>query len=543
MEQLTNIHPEVMRNKRRNELIAEFLSIYFLASLPLDPNTEHDIDNISKHRKTSFEEQEASSNTVKELKERILKIMESFPTGHTQDLQINAILNEVHALGLSERIHHSIEEEKKRIAREVNEIFKKKTAEGVSEEVIAERVSKLREVCFDAHSPETSEKIREDFPTGNFLFHGTNVTGMVNVIDSGNLSNYKRLQEEEKRKAETEGRKPNYPPRNSGYEGISWSFNQVDALPGTRYHLAGFLTSPEQATTKGDQLSIPSRPAPYELLQVGGELDSNLYFELKTQQEIFGPAIYDSNIVSNLVYFEMGLSGQRESAIGNFLKGEVGISELENLLRSKFSLNEDGTMEFYPDLIQQRGEIIPPALVWIQGLIDSGRIKNVPEFEGCKNVYDVLGKFNSETYKSLLKESKKDIKKIEDRLDRFEENISEVSIQVSEMYLVIPESDLENYLRLLAIKGIKPKGIIVYASNKVMIENFASKSKGDAEEFSQILRNVIPERDGVIDYESQLLGLKITQDVRGGHAGQVIKESALGKRKVLKNKDGNFVIE
>jgi hypothetical protein len=513
---------EALKGKSKNQIIAEILTLNYLY-------------------KTSSDQRDLEITNVRE---RILKILENNPSQIIEDTQVETILSEIHEQGLLERVGLSIQKEKESIDSHVRRSFEKRFAENTnSEETISERIADLRSMMMDASDPKTSERVRKDFPSGNFLFHGTHVDGVIEIISSGEISNFKKLHTVETRKAEVEGRKAQTPKRNSGYEGISWSFNQVDALPGTRYHLAGFLTSPEQATAKGDQLSIPSRPAPFELIQLGGELDSNLYFELKTQQEVIGPVIYDSNIISNLIYFDMGLSSQKESAIGNFLKREMEISELESILRSKFSLNEDRTMEFSPDLIQQRGDVIPPALVWIQGLIDSGRIKSVPGLEDCKNVYEVLSKFNSETYKSLLRESKKDSNSIQDKINSYEDSISEIAIPVTEMYLVIPESDLENYLRLLAIKGIKPKGIIVYDSSRVMIENFASKSRGDADEFSQILRNVVPERDGVIDYESQLLGLKITHDVRGGHAGQVIKESALGNRKVLKNKDNKFVIE
>lgn len=550
----STIESESLRSRRRKELIAEFLSIYQLESTidldwpeDRDGNTDiiKDIENFLEKSNKKGIEIEESIRIMKEYKERILKIFETIPSNHTQDIQINAILNEIHRLGLSERLVLTIEKEKQRINSEVKTAFQKSIFRPYSESEIEGRLSELTKICYDISSPETSEKIKNDFPSGNFLFHGTSVRGMIDVIYSGELSNFKKLHDAEAKRAEAEGRKPNDLSRNSGYEGISWSFNAVDALPGTRYHLAGFLTSPETVLNNDTQLVIPSRPAPYELLQVSKEIDSKRFYELKIQDEIYGSGGFsDRSVIENLICYEMSIGNDRSSVIKDFLSKESDLEKLTSIFRSKFTLREGKTVEFSSDLSQQNGEIIPSFLVWVQAIIDSGRISEIEGFENCQNVIEVIDKISTENYRVFFKEMRKDIKYIQNELKDSEEKISSLEVDVSQMYLVVPNEDLENYLRLFAATGKNPKGILVYDSKKISLENFASKSKGDHEEFTALLRHVVPQGDGAIDYEDEILGLKITSDIRVGHAGHVLKDSALTNRKiVVKGEDGNLIIK
>jgi len=523
----STIESESLRSRRRKQLIAEFLSISYIHI-------------------TNYEDNQEINDRIQVYQRRILEIFETIPSNHTQDIQINAIFNEIHRLGLSESLHISIERERESVAREVRDEFRLHSKESVSEDTISERMVDLRQICYDVNSPETIEKIREDFPSGNFLFHGTTVRGMAGIIESGELSNFKKLYEAEQKKAEEEGRRPNLLRRNSGYEGISWSFNAVDALPGTRYHLAGFLTSPESALSKDSQLVIPSRPAPFELLQVSSELESRRYYELKVQDEILGPGngLSDTSIIANLIFYEMSLGKNTGSVVKEFLSKKTELSELVSLLKSNYSVTEDGGIKFSPELSQQKGEVLPPLLVWMQAIIDTGRITQVEGFQDCTDVYQVFQRISPDNYKSFFLEMKRDSRRIQNELQRYEESISSLEIDLSQMYLVVPDTDVEDYLRLLAINGKRPKGILVYESSKVSIENFASKSKGDHEEFTALLRNVVPQGDGAIDYEDQILGLRITPDIRVGHAGHVLKDSALtNKRIVVMAENGNLVVK
>ena len=99
---------------------------------------------------------------------------------------------------------------------------------------------------------------------------------------------------------------------NSGFEGISWSMDGIDALPGTRGNIAGFLAAPEDVLGGETQLVVPSRPAPYEMLQTSKEVDPRELYTLKNQVETWGDGGFsfgeknsvDGNLVRMLTYDE-----------------------------------------------------------------------------------------------------------------------------------------------------------------------------------------------------------------------------------------------
>ena len=120
------------------------------------------------------------------------------------------------------------------------------------------RIAELRRLIVEPDNPEALNRFREDFPSGNFVYHGTEFGRVIEILTSGYLKNVKALKE-------THGK---YVPNNSGYEGTSWSLNdEIEALPGDRFHLAGLLGSPEKILDPNQQFTIPSRPSPSELIQ------------------------------------------------------------------------------------------------------------------------------------------------------------------------------------------------------------------------------------------------------------------------------------
>ena len=79
------------------------------------------------------------------------------------------------------------------------------------------RIAELRRLIVDPDDPEALDHFREDFPSGNFVYHGTKFGRVIEILASGYLKNVKALKE-------THGENV---PNNSGYEGISWSFNKI----------------------------------------------------------------------------------------------------------------------------------------------------------------------------------------------------------------------------------------------------------------------------------------------------------------------------
>lgn len=112
------------------------------------------------------------------------------------------------------------------------------------------------------------------------MYHGSTVERLEKILQTGGIKNGVALLEDD----------PNINAfdLNSGFEGVSWSLDAIDALPGTRGHIAGFLAAPEDILASDEQLVIPSRPAPYEVLQVKGEIGAEELYQLKNQYETWG---------------------------------------------------------------------------------------------------------------------------------------------------------------------------------------------------------------------------------------------------------------
>ncbi|MEF3245513.1 MAG: hypothetical protein K6343_06025 [Caldisericaceae bacterium] len=416
----------------------------------------------------------------------------------------------------------------------------------------AEKIKQLRTRVIYLTKPEQTKALAAQFPGGNYLYHGTRVEQAIAILESGNLSNVKGLYDAEEERIKREGGEEKIIRRNSGYEGISWNYNKIGALPGDRYHLVGFLASPQEVLKEGEKLAIPSRPAPYELIQ--GNINSARYYSLKTQQELLITiGLGETNsVLSNIVqlsrYRENQTKGEVnpfsiDSMLQNFIDKNTDDTEMSNKLRGLYSLREDGTIEFNPSLLQQVSNEIPVAAVWLQALIDTGRIKNIKGFEDITTVRQAVQRIDNINYKAFIEELRKEKNYLEQAIKDDDDNVTAVSVPVSQMYLVIPNIDLERYMKILARTKIQPKGIVVYDHNAVRLEHFASMHKGDNEAMSQLLRNAIQPTEGYIDYEEEILGTKITPEKMVGYRKHVIGEEHLTKRKSLRrDEQGRLVV-
>jgi len=419
------------------------------------------------------------------------------------------------------------------------------------------RIAELRRLIVDPDDPEALDHFREDFPSGNFVYHGTKFGRVIEILASGYLKNVKALKE-------THGK---YVPNNSGYEGISWSLNNIEALPGDRFHLAGFLGSPEEILDPNQQFTIPSRSAPFELIQINRDIEPNEFYDFNIQNRIYRHvSLGDSNsVASNLVKvanFENKNTSKSDSIpmLIKFLNKHPDDQELAQELRKFYQIrtkdgqlkrfgenfnNSDSTVRLSEALLQQNE--IPVAAVWIQALIDTGRINNDPDFQGLTTVRAIVQKMPGK--KNPLKEEFfKEIAYLNRLWEEQERKITPIQVPVSKLYLVVPRHDLEKYLQILARcePSTWPKGIIVYDNRQIRLENFASLHTGDYATLSQWLQNLIPPKtpaEGYIDYCSTFLGKpEISPEDRGGYMNQVIRDSIIRKRPSIIVNNGRLII-
>lgn len=436
---------------------------------------------------------------------------------------------------------------------EINKRFSEyDEAHPLTPEENAERMARLKEGVIVISDPEQAKRLAENFPGGNFLYHGTEVTQAISILDSGELLNAKALADREETRVASEGGEKKLLKRNSGYEGISWNYREIGAMPGDRYHLVGFLASPVDVLTDGRQLAIPSRPAPHELILMDGDIDANHFYVSKTQQELIASiSMGDTNSVlsniSNLSSFReaqaSGSSIPEESILNNFSKSGLTDQEMRMMLKSMYSARDNGTIELSPDLLQQAKNDIPVAAVWFQALIDTGRIKNVKGFEDITTVRETIERITPDNSRNFYDEIRTDNRFLAEEVKSEDDKVGSISVPTSDAYLVIPNTDLDRWLGVLARTKVQPKGIVVYDHMAVRLENFASMHRGDNQGLTDILQSAIPPTEGHIDYESQILGEEITPNKMVGYRKHVIAEKHLEHRKVLrKDPQGNLVV-
>jgi hypothetical protein len=391
-------------------------------------------------------------------------------------------------------------------------------------------------------------KLQVDFPSGNFLYHGTETEQLIKILESGYLSNAGALYEQETKLAETEGRDTEFIRRNSGYEGISWSLNNVDALPGDRYHLAGLLAAPEVVLGKDEQLAIPSRPAIYEAIQIDGSIDAMKFYEAKTQLELycdagtFGEA---NSVFNNLWAVSCWRKNPRSGVMDKPMLYTSGRKlarrkDCEKKLRELYTIGSDKLIYLSHNLLGQTDDEFPIAAVWLQALIDAGRLEGTV-FDG-KKLLEIIDLMNSRNTEILLRESKKDWLPFQKALDAIEAEAKHVKVPVENMYLVAAQKDLKNWLKVLARTPYQPKVLLLYDDKKVRLENFATLHRGDHAKLTYELRNTIPAQTGFLPY-NEVLGTEFEDIMRAGHHHQIIAERYLSNRGYIRWRNGKLSVE
>ena len=388
----------------------------------------------------------------------------------------------------------------------------------------------------------TTKSIMNDFPSSNWLFHSTYVAQAIEILKHGELVNTKKLESYFK----INGNNVKVV-NNSGYEGISFSFNKIWALPGDDYHLVGFLTSPESILDENMQLTIPSRPSRYEVILINKHINPVDYYYLKTQKELYDSMSVFGEINSVIsTIFEVVVN--QSDIFSRFIKAEIwkskGVS-MEKYLRQFFKIRPNKTIELSPKLFGQVDDTVSVAAVWFQALIDAGRINSMCRQQTC-TVVDVMNKISKKTFITFIKEADKDLKYISDLIDkRYKNYITPITLPIENFYLVVPKSDLNKYTHLISKFKHYPKGILVYNDNIIRFSNFTDHFwHGDHEKLTiEIIKTIHPNvPKGYIDYNN-LLGLEINEEMIRGYKQHIIGEQFLGNRKsITLSKTGRPVI-
>lgn len=467
--------------------------------------------------------------------------MKSF--GYTEEEAVVGAIKDLRGSGYLEAIKDRRKEQELLFQGPTNEYLNDRDLDDETEKWEIDQLLE-RTIDLTTLTPTELTKLAQDFPSGNFVYHGAGTEQLVKIIDSGALVNAKALYEREDAAAKAEGREASIVRRNSGFEGVSWSMNGIDALPGDRYHLAGFVGAPEVVLSDTQQFAVPSRPAPNEVLQISNAVEANKFYDAKTQLElyrnsgVFGESNSVFDNLSSISMWEKAENSlfQDEPMLHQAKRGMFAQPGYKKQLRDLYDTQPDGVIRLNPDLLQQADNDIPVAAVWLQAAIDTERLKDTL-FAG-KEVPEIIDSLNGDNTDVLFAAMRKDWQQFKDILDAADNAAEDIEVPVEAMYFVAPRKDAEIWLKIFARSQHKPAGILLYDDKKVRLENFASSHRGDHAELTSELQSAIsPDNEKYINY-ANVLGSEFSDDMRAGRRRHVIAERYLSDRRVIV-KDAN----
>ena len=119
---------------------------------------------------------------------------------------------------------------------------------------------------------------------------------------------------------------------------------------------------------------------------------------------------------------------------------------------------------------------------------------------------------------------------------------NDVRVPIEKLYMVVPEKDLEDWLRVLVRCASKPAGIVAYDDKTVRLEDFASDHKGDGDELARQLRGIVGETAETLTY-ADVLGSEFNNSMRYGDANQLIGPKYLANTKRIVMENGKLVVK
>lgn len=244
--------------------------------------------------------------------------------------------------------------------------------------------------------------------------------------------------------------------------------------------------APENLLRDDTYMVVPSRPAPYEVLQISKGVDPKEFYSLKNQLETWGDGNISlgerNNVDDNLIHMLMYREGDMINGYSRVYDYDGDLSAAE--LQKYYKINEHGSVIWDDDLYQKSE--VPPALPWLQSLIDWKIFakNDLEELDSVQKAVD-YAKSNEDFIRSLIATEREIKKPIFERYEKMQEGAKAIRLPMDQMYFVASHHDLEDWLRVMARTGVQPKGILLYDDNQVILENFASQYEGNHKELSR----------------------------------------------------------
>lgn len=116
-----------------------------------------------------------------------------------------------------------------------------------------------------------------------------------------------------------------------------------------------------------------------------------------------------------------------------------------------------------------------------------------------------------------------------------------VAVPIDRMFFVTSQSDLLQWLRVIARCGVKPAGIITYDNTNVFMEDFVQTERGHGAALYEQLRQAIPvQPDKTIEY-SDVLGKEFTDALRSTAEPYTMDDEHRLKAHTIRNLGGGVL--
>lgn len=296
--------------------------------------------------------------------------------------------------------------------------------------------------------PILEQEIKEMFPSGNFLVHGTSVEGVLGVVNDPDLA-LKSTSEIRKINEKFKGK--------SGYFGLSFSYNGVGALPGTWRHQVMFVTSPEQAMDQTKKLVVPYYAADKELQLVSKSYDEQAVNYAESNSDLLGISniMGSDGVIQDFAELEAPYNTEKgntpiEQALVKIKKGELSPDDIANCYQVI-----DGKFRIKPQALEGS---ITEGIIWADYLLkysEEGRALGKTIADVSSEELLILEKSTPEYVRQLIR----DIERVENVL----EQSSAVSLPIENTIMYVPEGDLERWLDVFARIDKSPKAFITFS--------------------------------------------------------------------------------
>jgi hypothetical protein len=351
---------------------------------------------------------------------------------------------------------------------------------------------------------ENDALVERLFPSGNFLYHGTDLEATWSILFSGKLLPGKDLRRQEYSIFEA-------PRTHGGWAGISFNCNEIAALPGTPRHISGFLAAPETLLSSG-RLFVPVDAADHELQYTNFGLNIDKYKAEHAQQILWDKVIKEDLTLRPVI--QAIRAGHTDLALEDVVKKSNIHNTVQRLKKQPDLLRRFADGEFYyfdqdDNMVRFSTTLldiqISPMAVLMQAILDTGDAKDITD-QGIASITECttqqLASLFLRVNASFADEQEEAVERFRAILD--DEKV-DTKVRVKDLVFVCGHKDLEYWKYLIAAADEAPRAVLVFEDREVSMPSFvAERGTGDNRKLQESIRSVIPVRGDIIDWQGLL---------------------------------------